>query len=83
MDYRTFETIKQQYAIYGYNVPLIVWWSINGSSNNVPVTFNEVGTIMVSGYTQNVIKTIVTGAIMPIETIRLIVEHERYNKITW
>lgn len=83
IDSSAFEKIKKLYKEAGFEVPLIVWWNINASSKNVPVTFNEVGTIMVSGYTQNIIKTICTGAVMPIQVVKTIVEHERYNKVVW
>lgn len=79
----TFEAIKTEYAKAGYNVPVIVWWGINGNSQNVPVVYNNIGTIAISGHSQSLIKTIVTGAVMPIEVIKNIVDHERYNKVVW
>ncbi len=64
-------------------MPLIVWWSINGSSNNVPVTKDECGTVCVSGWSQSVAKTVVSGVYSPNEVIEKIVNHERYNRVVW
>lgn len=79
----TYKSIKQKYQTAGFNMPLIVWWSINGSSNNVPVTKDEWGTVCVSGWSQSVAKTVVSGVYSPNEVIEKIVNHERYNRVVW
>ena len=79
----TFDSVKSKYQKAGFNMPLIVWWSINGSNNNVPVTKKELGTLCVSGWAQSVAKTVVSGVYSPNEVIEKIVNHERYNKIVW
>ncbi len=79
----TFDSVKSKYQKAGFNMPLIVWWSINGSNDNVPVTKKELGTLCVSGWAQSVAKTVVSGVYSPDEVVEKIVNHERYNEIVW
>lgn len=54
------ELIKQKYLSAGYDMPQIIYWNISGdaSYNNNPITKDDRG-IMVSGYSQNIWKSLV------------------------
>lgn len=49
-DVSAFELIQQKYVASGYELPKIVWWNLNARAGNVPVTYNQQGTALVSGF---------------------------------
>ena len=53
-----FEMIELMYAQADYSMPNIVFWNLR-ASNGVPVSFNQNGTALVSGFSPSIMKTIV------------------------
>lgn len=76
-----FELISKKYAEAGYSLPSIVFWNVNGRSGNVPVTFDQAGTALVSGYSPSIMKSIVeTGAVAtPLDVMMQTISKERYK----
>lgn len=56
----SFERIKKRYAEAGYEMPQLVFWNLNGGStdsgSSKPVTATEEGVLLVSGYSQAMLK---------------------------
>ena len=54
----SFERVKKQYAKYGYEVPELVFWNLAAGSGPTPkpVTTEDQGTALVSGYSQGMLK---------------------------
>ena len=76
-----FEQIKKNYAKFGYNVPQLVFWNVNGASN-VPMTVHDTGTCLVSGCSPSVLKAVLQGDIIsPLDIMRQAVCAERYDLI--
>ena len=76
-----FETIKEKWSKYGYTMPNIVFWNVNSRTNTIPVTSNECGVTLVSGYSVNNVKMILSGDINPWTALKSILESDRYNAI--
>ena len=76
-----FESISTKYAEAGYTLPSIVFWNVNGRSGNVPVTYDQSGTALVSGYSPSIMKSIVeTGAVAsPLDVMMQTLSNERYK----
>lgn len=49
---------KGKFATYGYTLPKVVFWKINGRSDNNPVTQHESGTAIVSGFSPSIFRSI-------------------------
>lgn len=49
---------KENFKQYGYKLPKIVFWHINGRSDNNPVEMHQTGTAMVSGFSPAIFKSI-------------------------
>jgi hypothetical protein len=76
-----FEQIKKNYAKFGYNVPQLVFWNVNGASN-VPMTVHDTGTCLVSGCSPSVLKAVLQGDIIsPLDIMRQAVYTERYDLV--
>jgi hypothetical protein len=74
------EFIEQEYATAGYKVPQVVFWNLNGRSGNSPVTYNKVGTALVSGFSPSIVKSVLGGEEMtPISIMLRTVMTTRYD----
>ena len=76
-----FETIKEKWSRHGYTMPGIIFWNVNSRTNTIPVTANECGVTLVSGYSPNIVKMIISGEINPWELLKSILNSDRYKAI--
>ena len=60
-DETTYESVKRIFKEEGYDLPRIVFWNLNTRNNTLPVQKDEIGTVLVSGYSARTFKTIVKG----------------------
>jgi hypothetical protein len=56
-DPRAIEMIRNEYRRAGYEAPAVVFWNLN-SHGNVPVSFDETGTALVSGFSPAIMKAV-------------------------
>ena len=76
-----YEAIKEKYALAGYTIPKIVFWNVNSRQNNVPVSKDEINTVLVSGSSPSVFKFAVSEGCSP-ETFMLdVINGERYSPV--
>lgn len=74
------EFIKAEYAAAGYKVPQVVFWNLNAKSGNSPVTANEVGTALISGFSPSIVKSVLGGEEMsPLSIMLKTVMTTRYD----
>ena len=66
-----FEHAKNKFNEHGYELPSLVFWNVNASGSNVPVRFNEQGVALVSGFSTNVLTTVLGGEITSPEQMML------------
>jgi hypothetical protein len=77
------QMINQMYQDAGYAMPQIIYWNIQSRGNNVPVSFNETGTALVSGFSPAIMTSLIKGEIVsPEQIMDLTIMSERYAKIT-
>jgi predicted transcriptional regulator len=75
-DDRAFDMIKRKYAAAGYKVPKVVFWNVaTRNTAQSPVTFNEKGVAVVSGFSPSIFKSIaslknITPRDVMLETLR-------------
>lgn len=73
-----------KYRAAGYELPKIVYWNLN-SHNNVPVTCDEQGTALVSGFSPAIMKAVLAGnaeSFTPFSIMMEAINDERYNEVT-
>ena len=81
VDARLFETIKARYAAAGYKVPRLVFWNVNSRSNTIPVMENDLGVALVSGFSVNIVKMVMSGKTDPYECLLETLNSPRYTPI--
>lgn len=81
----SFDAIKAKFARVGYKAPLLVFWQVRSSSGKVALK-NEKGVVMVSGFSQNALASILKleqpAEVTPYDLMLSTVNTERYEPIT-
>ena len=73
-----FNTIAQKYANAGYKMPRLVFWNVNSRTGTIPVKENDLGVALVSGFSVNVAKMVMSGKTDPFECLLETINSERY-----
>lgn len=76
-----FEKMKMLFASEGINMPSLVFWNVNSRQNNVPVRYDESGTILVSGKSPSIFGMVMEGK-TPLEFMLSLLNSDRYLPVT-
>ena len=60
-----FEQIKRKFAAAGYKVPRLIFWNVNSRSCTIPVRENDLGVALVSGFSVNILKMVMSDRMDP------------------
>lgn len=81
-DVTAYEYAKQLFAQNGYELPKVIFWNLNGRPGNNPVTINDTGTAMVSGFSPAVLTAILAGEqVDPVSIMLAAIDKPRYQVI--
>ncbi|KAF2021974.1 hypothetical protein BU24DRAFT_417618 [Aaosphaeria arxii CBS 175.79] len=58
----SYERIKKMFEEAGYEIPELVFWNLAAEKTDKPVTSEDNGTALVSGYSQGMLKSFLDGA---------------------
>ena len=78
---RLFDVIAQKYAAAGYKMPRLVFWNVNSRTGTIPVKENDLGVALVSGFSVNVAKMVMSGKMDPFECLLEVLNSDRYAPI--
>ena len=76
-----FENIHKQFKAHGYKLPRLVFWNCNSRTGAIPVKVNELGVGLVSGFSVNVCKMVLSGRLDPYECFREQLDSKRYEPV--
>ena len=76
-----FASIAKKYAAYGYKLPKLIFFNVNSRTNTIPVKENDLGVILVSGFSVNIINMIMSNKLDPYECLLEVLNTERYDAI--
>lgn len=80
-DARLFEVIKKRFENAGYQMPRLVFWNVNSRTGTIPVKENDLGVALVSGFSTNVCKMVMSGKTDPYECLVEALMSERYDAV--
>lgn len=78
---KLFGVIAKEYADAGYKLPRMVFWNVNSRTGTIPVHENDLGVALVSGFSVNVCKMVMSGKLDPYECMLEVINSERYQPI--
>lgn len=80
--YKTlFDTIKVKWVKAGYTMPEVVFWNVNSRTQTIPVTSNEAGVNLMSGFSVNNVKMILSGKLDPWSALKSVLDSGRYDAV--
>lgn len=75
---------KAKFAAAGYQLPKIVYWNLNSRTKNVPVSINESGVVLVSGFSPAIMKTVLEAdKFDPTSMMMDVIMNPRYDVLGW
>lgn len=76
-----FAKIAQDYAAAGYKLPRLVFWNVNSRTGTIPVKENDLGVALVSGFSTNICKMVLSGELDPYKCLLETLNTERYDAV--
>ena len=76
-----FKTIEQKYVCAGYRMPRLIFWNVNSRTNTIPVRENGLGVALVSGFSVNICKMVLSGKTDPYECLLETLNSDRYRPV--
>ena len=78
-----FDNIAERFEAYGYHMPKIVFWNVNEamSKQTVPMQQNELGVVLMSGYSTQLMKMIMSGETDPYKVLLEAINADRYKPV--
>ena len=80
-DKALFEIWQEKYKEEGFTMPKLVFWNVNSRTNTIPVTENENGVILVSGFSKNIVDMVMSKEIDPLKILVDKLNTERYTVV--
>lgn len=76
-----FDNIKRKYEQAGYQMPHLIFWNVNSRTKAIPMVQNDLGVTLVSGFSVNVCKSVMTNCVDPYDALVEAISVERYDAI--
>lgn len=76
-----FANISRKYEFHGYKMPKLVFWNVNSRTNGIPVTQNDLGVILVSGFSAAISKMVLSCKLDPYQALVEQLYGQRYENI--
>jgi hypothetical protein len=78
---KLFKHIAQKYDNAGYKLPKLYFWHICGRTNTIPLTENELGLGLISGFSQQIADMVVSKKLDPYEIVLEKLDAPRYDLV--
>ena len=82
LENKLFKIINDKFIDAGYNMPKLIFWNVNSRTNTIPLTENENGVILVSGFSPAIVKLVLSNELDPYKALVNELMSERYKEIT-
>ena len=85
LDKSLFTNLQNEFAEAGYKMPRLIFWNVNVGLGKgvIPCIQNELGVILMSGFSQNLFSMICNNETNPWNVLKTILDNERYAPIVY
>lgn len=80
-DQTLFDSISEKFEEYGYKIPRLVFWNVASRTGTIPVKQNKLGVALVSGFSPNIVKMVLSGELDPYKCLTDQLDSERYAPV--
>lgn len=77
-----FKELADRFAKYGYKLPKLVFWNVNSRTNTIPMTENEMGVVLVSGFSPNIMSMVMSDQTDPWLALKEKLDSNRYDCVS-
>lgn len=81
-DEALFTHIGKQFADAGYEMPRIAFWNVCSRTHTIPLTENKQGVILVGGFSPQICKMVMSGAMDPYSCLMDAINSKRYDAVS-
>jgi hypothetical protein len=80
-DARLFAVLAKRFKDAGYKMPRLIFWNVCSRTGTIPIKENNLGVALVSGFSVNVAKMVMSGQTDPFECLLETLNSQRYAQI--
>ena len=81
VDATLFETIAERYAEEGYKLPRLVFWNVASRTNTIPISENDLGVALVSGFSPSIADMVMSSELDPYKCLLKKLFNGRYVEV--
>ena len=78
---RLFDSITKRFEQAGYALPRIIFWNVASRTNTIPLRNGPNGVVLVSGYSPNAMKMVMSGELDPYKCLVETLMASRYDAV--
>lgn len=75
------ENIRRDFENCGYEMPKLVFWNLCGHSSAIPLTENKNGVTLLSGFSKNLLKMVMSSKLNPYDALVEQLNDKRYSVV--
>lgn len=76
-----FKSIEKKFKKEGYKLPRLIFWNVSSRTNTIPLKENKLGVALVSGFSTNIVKMVLSGELDPYKCLIEQLDSERYDPV--
>lgn len=76
-----FDFYRSKFEAAGYKMPRIIFWNVNSRTNGIPMKENDLGVALISGFSTNLCKMVMSKEKDPLAALVEQLDTERYRPI--
>ena len=78
---KLFDIINNDFKNAGYKMPKLVFWNLCSRTNTIPVKENDLGVALVSGFSPNILKMVMSDKLNPYDILIETLDSPRYQQV--
>lgn len=80
-DKALFDVIRNRWEAFGYQLPRLVFWNVCSRTGTIPLTTNDLGVALVSGFSPNIADMVMSGELDPYKCLVTKLMSDRYKPV--